>query len=106
MFGDFIMLILKCRYTIYLISFFSLYELFPAFICVKNTGSLVNSLFEFKIFNPFPFTSSLSTSSSGMDDKSAISSLSPGVMYGKLPNFVSSFSPSSVLIFGLSNQLS
>ena len=48
-----------------MVSFFNLYELFPAFICTNNAGSLVNNLFEVKIFNPAPsFTSSLSPSSS------------------------------------------
>ena len=52
-----------------LISFFSLYELFTAFTWGNDTRSLVNSLFEVKIFNPFPsFTSS--PSSSGMGSKS------------------------------------
>ena len=32
------------RYIICLISYFSFYKLFPAFICVNNTESLVNSL--------------------------------------------------------------
>ena len=87
--------------------FFCLYKLLPAFIWANNTGSLVSSLFGVKIFNPFSFTSSLSTSRGGMNDKSAIYPLSPsGGMYGKSPNLVSSFSPSSVLLFGLLNQLS
>ena len=40
-------MILLCwykRYSIFLIGFFSLYELLPALGCVDNTGSLVNSL--------------------------------------------------------------
>ena len=37
-----------------LISFFSLSELFPAFIFAYNIGSLVNSLFGVKILNPVP----------------------------------------------------
>ena len=37
----------------------NLYELFKAFICGNNIGSLVNSLFGVKTFNPVPsFTSS------------------------------------------------
>ena len=48
--SDFIMLIQK--YSICLISFFKLYELFLAFICANNIGSLVNSLLWVKIFNP------------------------------------------------------
>ena len=34
-------------------SFFNLHELLPAFIRANNIGSLVNSLFEVNIFNPF-----------------------------------------------------
>ena len=37
-----------------MISFFNLYELFPVFIYANNIVSLVNSLFEVKIFNPVP----------------------------------------------------
>ena len=40
-------MILLCwykRYSIFLISFFNLYELFPTFICANNIGSLVNNL--------------------------------------------------------------
>ena len=33
-------------------SFFNLHELFPAFICANNTGSLINNLFGINIFNP------------------------------------------------------
>ena len=50
------LVILLCwykRYSICLISFFSLYEFFPGFICANNIGSLVNSLFGVNIFNPF-----------------------------------------------------
>ena len=57
-----------------LISFFNLYELFPAFICANNIGSLVNNLFGVKICNPFPFTSSSSTSSGGICGKLSSSS--------------------------------
>ena len=58
------------RYSIFLILFFLLFELFPAFIYVDNIGSLVNSLFGIKIFNYFPFLiySSL-LSSVGMDGR-------------------------------------
>ena len=44
-------------YCIYLISFFSWYGLFPAFICANNTEawSLFNNLFGVKIFNLFFF---------------------------------------------------
>ena len=41
------------RYNICLISFFSLHELFLAFIRANNIGSLVNSLLRVKIFNLF-----------------------------------------------------
>ena len=44
----------QSKNTICLVSFFSFYELFPAFICANSAGSLVNSLFEVKIFTPFP----------------------------------------------------
>ena len=45
----------------------SLYELFPAFICVNSIRSLVNSLSGIKIFNPLrSFSSSSSLSSSAM----------------------------------------
>ena len=36
-----------------------MYELFPAFILVNNTGCLVNSLFEIKIKFPLPSFTSL-----------------------------------------------
>ena len=42
------------RYSISLISFFNLHELFPAFICAYNVESLVNSFFGLNIFNPVP----------------------------------------------------
>ena len=48
------LLILLCWYKTYsicLISFFSLFELFPAFICANNIWSLVNNLFGVKLFN-------------------------------------------------------
>ena len=72
-----------------------MFELFPNFICANNIGSLVNSLFGVKIFNPVPvillfqgfnfilsaivssgfnFTCSL-PSSGGTDGKSSLSSL-------------------------------
>ena len=57
-----------------LISFFSMYELFPAFICANNTGSVDNNLLGVKIFNPFPSFTSSSLSSGGMS--SNFSSLS------------------------------
>ena len=50
-FDDIIMLIQEILLLLY---FFSLSELFLAFICANNTGSLVNSLLGVKIFNPFP----------------------------------------------------
>ena len=69
-FGDFIIKIK--RYSICVISFFSLHELFSAYICINNTGSLVNSLFGDKNLIPTPsFTSS--HSSGGMDGTSSIS---------------------------------
>ena len=46
------LVILLCwykRYSISLISFFNLYELFPDFNCVNNIGSLVKSLLRVKI---------------------------------------------------------
>ena len=71
----------------------SLYELFPAFICANNTGSPVNNLFGEKVFSPFAsFNSFSSPSSDDIDVKSS----SDGV-YGKPPNLISSFSLSSVL---------
>ena len=42
------------RYNICFISVFSLYELFPVFICGNSIGSLVNNLFRIKTFNHFP----------------------------------------------------
>ena len=45
--------------------FFSLYELFTIFISAKSIGSLVNSLFEVKIFNPFRSFTSYSSPSNG-----------------------------------------
>ena len=41
------------RYSIFLISIFNLFELFPVFICDSNIGCLVNNFFEVKIFNHF-----------------------------------------------------
>ena len=52
------------KYNIYLISFFSLYQLLSGIICVNNTGNLVNSLFIGGIFNPF---SSLAPFHNGVD---------------------------------------
>ena len=49
-----ILLCLYKRYHICLISYFVLHELFPAFICANNFGSLVNSLFGVEIFNTVP----------------------------------------------------
>ena len=50
-----------------MISFFNLFELYSAFICNNNIGSLVNSLFGIKIFNPVPsYASSSSSSSTGI----------------------------------------
>ena len=40
--------------SICLISFFNLFELFSAFTCTNNIGSLVNNLFGDNIFNPVP----------------------------------------------------
>ena len=40
------------RYSIYLISFFKLHKLFPAFIFTISIRSLINNLFGVKIFNP------------------------------------------------------
>ena len=62
-------LILLCsykKYSICLILFFNLHELFPAFICANNTGSLVNSLFGVKILIPFISFVSSSLSSYGV----------------------------------------
>ena len=42
------LVILLCsykRYSIFLISFFSLFELLVAIVCANNAGSLINSLF-------------------------------------------------------------
>ena len=65
------------RYSICLISFFSLYKFFPAFIFVNNVGSLINNLLEVKTFNCFPyFTSSSSPFSGGMSGISIKSSQS------------------------------
>ena len=59
-----------------MISFFNLYELFPAFICANNIASLVNNFFGVKIFNPFSFYTSSARSSGSISDKSTDSSLS------------------------------
>ena len=61
------MAILLCwykRYSICMISLFSLFELFAAVIYVNNIGSLINSLFGVTIFNPFP---SLTNFDNGVD---------------------------------------
>ena len=63
-------------YGICLISFFSLYELFLAFICANNTGSLVNKCFGVQISNPFP--SAFSSFTGGIGDTS-LSSPSGGI---------------------------
>ena len=64
------------RYSICQISFFNLYELFPAFICADNIGSMANSLFGVSIFLYFLSLTSSSSPSSAMSDKSVDSSLS------------------------------
>ena len=56
-----------------MISFFNLYELFPAFICANNIGSLVNSLSEVKFFNPISCINSPVLSSSGVSDEYLLS---------------------------------
>ena len=57
---------------ILLISFFSLHELFPAFINANNTGSLVNSLFVVNMFNCFPsFTYSALSSGDATSNSSS-----------------------------------
>ena len=67
------LVILLCwwkRYSIFLILFYNLFELFPGFIRHYNIGNLVNSLFGLTIFNPFPsFTCSSSPSSGGKSSK-------------------------------------
>ena len=61
-----------------MISFFSLYEIFPHFIFVNHIESPVDSLLGVKIFVHFPsFTSSSSPSSDGMGGTASISSLLP-----------------------------
>ena len=46
---------------------FSLYELFPTFICANNTGNMIKSFSEFEMFNLFHFfTFSSSPSSADM----------------------------------------
>ena len=93
-------MILLCwykRYSIWLISLLNLYELFPAFICANNTGSLVNSLFGVNILNPFPpFTSCSSPSSGGIGCTWVDSSLSVN----------SSFSNHEPKLYVLRNKLS
>ena len=72
-FSDFIALIKLIHYLSDFI--FSLYDLFPAFICANNTGSLDNTLSGVRIFNPFSsFSFSLSSSSSDMSGMSTNSS--------------------------------
>ena len=78
-------MILLCGFKRYSISFFNLYELFLAFICANNIGSLVNNLFGVSIFNPFP--SSSSPSSGGMSDKSTDSSLSLSLVESAYSSF-------------------
>ena len=76
-------------------------ELFPAFICAKNTGSLINSLFGVKVFHPFPsFTSSSLSSGGGMDGISITSSSSHASV------FSSDSSSSSSVNQGLSHLFS
>ena len=71
-----VILFLYKRYCICLISFFNLFELFPAFNCTIHIGSLVNSFFGGKICNPYTSsTSSSSPSSSGMSSTSFFSSV-------------------------------
>ena len=63
------------------ISYFSLHELFLAFICVDNTGSLYNSLFGITIMiAAFSLTSSSSSFSGAMG----------GTLSGSLPTSSSS----------------
>ena len=64
------------KISIFLISFFNLLELFPAFICDNNTRRLVHSSLGVNMFNPFPSFTSSSPSIAGMSDKSTDSSLS------------------------------
>ena len=55
------------------ISDFNMHELFPGFICASNIGSLVNNLFEVKVFSLFSsIASSSPPSSGGISDKSTI----------------------------------
>ena len=50
-----------------------MHELFPVFICASNIGSLVNNLFEVKVFSLFSsIASSSPPSSGGISDKSTI----------------------------------
>ena len=76
------LVILLCwykRYSIFLISFVNWQELFAAFICANNIGSLVSSLFGVNVFNiSFSyFISSLSPSNADISDKSADFPLPP-----------------------------
>ena len=74
--------------------------MFPAFSCANNIESVVNSLFELKIFNPFPsFTFSLSPSSAVIGDKSVDSS----PLFVVLAN--SSFSNQRSLLYVSRNKL-
>ena len=75
--------------------FFSLYELFPAFVYANSIGSLDNSLFGVKILIFSPFISSFSSPSSGcIGSKSADSSSPPFVVWAdsSSPPFVVSAS--------------
>ena len=47
-------------YSICLVSFINLFELFHAFICPNNIGNLFNNLFGVKIFNTVPVNFSFS----------------------------------------------
>ena len=72
------LVILLCwykRYSICLISFFNLYELFSAFISTNSIASLVNDLFRVNIFYPFSSFTYSSPSSGGISHKSVDSSL-------------------------------
>ena len=66
--------------SICLISSFSLYELFLAFIATNSTGNLINSFFGVKIINYFPFFTS--SSSMGCISTNSSSLPSSGDIYG------------------------
>ena len=83
-----------------MISFFNLLELFPAFICASNIGSLVNNIFGVKICYPFPSFTSSSPSSGGMSYKSTDSSLSIFLAASLLPIFIFSiYIPKALFLF-------